>query len=338
MGFLSGLEHVAKSGWDDVDHAAGHVEHATKKAWDGAVSEAKKAGKQLSDPNSLLSQLGHTALDAAGSVPVVGTVTEGVNAGWYAAQGDYVDAATSAAAAIPIAGDAADAGRLTRDGIGLARDGKTLVSDAHDAKTITTDARAAEVASSDGPMARPADPAAHANGGGGDAGGPPTAPGGSDSPYPTGLAYRSDLPQHLAGPDGFKSNGQLLGTHNLDNATTELESRGARQVPTLKPGQPGYTVTPTGTHGISEIKYQVRNPETGKLAKGTKTAYDPAVHSDRSMLESAQKAGEKAFAKYKADPSSTKFDVSQDGINFRVYINFDKATGAPVVGNVHPIG
>ncbi|MGP3509252.1 hypothetical protein, partial [Paracidovorax citrulli] len=37
-------------------------------------------------------------------------------------------------------------------------------------------------------------------------------PGGS---LPEGLAYRLDLPEHLAGPDGFTKSGQLSGTHNL---------------------------------------------------------------------------------------------------------------------------
>lgn len=142
MGFWSSVEHVATDGWDTVKHAPGAVEHVGESAWHHAVAEAKKAGRQLADPNSLMSQLGHTALDTVGMVPVVGTVAEGVNAGWYAVQGDYGDAALSAASAIPVAGDAADAARLARDGIGLARDGETIVKDAHDAETIAKDAHA----------------------------------------------------------------------------------------------------------------------------------------------------------------------------------------------------
>jgi hypothetical protein len=33
--------------------------------------------------------------------------------------------------------------------------------------------------------------------------------------YPEGLAYRTDLPNHLFGPDGFTKSGQLSGTHNF---------------------------------------------------------------------------------------------------------------------------
>ena len=346
MSWLSSIENVAKSGWDSVKHAAGDAEHAGESAWNNAVAEAKQAGRQLSDPNSLMSQLGHTALDTVGMVPVVGSVAEGVNAGWYAAQGDYGDALLSAASAIPIVGDAADAARLTRDGIGLARDGETIVRDVHDGETIVKDVRGAETVSKDAhaveaatprpSSAGPPDPV-RTGGGGGDAGGPPEAPDRSDGGYPTGLAYRSDLPQHLAGPDGFTSSGTLHGTHNLDNATAALESRGAHQVPELETGQPGYTMRPTDTDGISEIRYQVRDPATGTLRRGAKTVYDPAVHSDQSMLQSAQKAGAEAFGRYTADPSSTRFNVTQDGINFRAYINFDRPTGAPYVGNVHPV-
>ena len=149
MGLLSSIENVAKSSWDVVKHAPGDVEHASASAWNDAVAEAKAAGRQLSDPNSLMSQLGHTALDTVGMVPMVGSMAEGANAGWYAAQGDYADAALSAAAAIPVAGEAADAARLTRDGVGLARDADTVVKDAHGAETIVKDVSTAAPVSGD---------------------------------------------------------------------------------------------------------------------------------------------------------------------------------------------
>ena len=67
--------------------------------------------------------VGHTALDVAGFVPVVGTVANLANAAWYAAEGDYVNAGISAAGAIPIAGSAANAARLTARGTQAARAG-----------------------------------------------------------------------------------------------------------------------------------------------------------------------------------------------------------------------
>lgn len=59
-----------------------------------------------------LSNHGHTALDFAGFLPGVGTVADLANAGWYAAEGDYMNASLSALGAIPIVGDAAMAAKL----------------------------------------------------------------------------------------------------------------------------------------------------------------------------------------------------------------------------------
>jgi hypothetical protein len=54
----------------------------------------------------------HGALDVAGFVPVLGAVPDLLNAGIYAAEGDYVQAGISAVAAIPVAGDAVAAGNI----------------------------------------------------------------------------------------------------------------------------------------------------------------------------------------------------------------------------------
>lgn len=59
-----------------------------------------------------ISDHAHTALDLAGFLPVVGTAADLTNAALYAAEGDYKNAAFSAASAIPVAGDAAAAARL----------------------------------------------------------------------------------------------------------------------------------------------------------------------------------------------------------------------------------
>ena len=47
---------------------------------------------------------GHDVLDAIGMIPVFGEWADGLNAAWYAAEGDDVNAAISASATIPIAG------------------------------------------------------------------------------------------------------------------------------------------------------------------------------------------------------------------------------------------
>ena len=336
MGLLSGIENDVKSDWESVKHAAGDVDHAGESAWNDAVAAAKQAGRPLSDPNSLTSQLGHTALDTIGMVPVAGSVAEAANAGWYAAQGDPIDAALSGASAIPVVGDATDAARLTKDGIGIAREADTIARDANGAEKIAKDGGEGEAARPQGSATKPPDPV-RPGGRGGDAGGPPKGADNPDGEYPIGLAYRLDLPRHLAGSDGSFSRGALQGTHNLDNAKAALESRGAYQVPVLEKGKPGYTITPTGTDGILELRYQVRTRTTGRIKQHSKTVYDPAVHSDQSILQSALKAGEQGYIQHKAAPSLTRFEVKQDGINFRVHIKVDKRTGAAYVANVHPI-
>ncbi|MFT4225348.1 RHS repeat-associated core domain-containing protein [Micropruina sp.] len=46
-------------------------------------------------------EIGHVALDLAGLVPGVGEIADGINALWYAAEGDWVNAAFSAAGMVP---------------------------------------------------------------------------------------------------------------------------------------------------------------------------------------------------------------------------------------------
>lgn len=90
---------------------------------------------------------------------------------------------------------------------------------------------------------------------------------------PEGLAYRIDLPEHLAGPDGFTKSGQLSGAHNLSNATAALDGKGAT-----------YSPAPTPTNGIFELSYNYVKPTSNKTISGSKTVYDSSVFSDRTML------------------------------------------------------
>ncbi|WP_166665506.1 polymorphic toxin-type HINT domain-containing protein [Kribbella caucasensis] len=103
-GFFEGL----KAGWED-----------NKKLFGGAA-------KFLWENKS---EIGHAALDVVGLIPVVGEVADLANAGWYAAEGDYVNAALSAASAIPVAGYAATAAkgaRYVNKGIKAGKDARTL--------------------------------------------------------------------------------------------------------------------------------------------------------------------------------------------------------------------
>lgn len=136
-------------------------------------------------------------------------------------------------------------------------------------------------------------------------------------------------PQMQCSPEPWCSHGQsssdFKGTHNLDNATKALDAKGAT-----------YSLEPTSTPGISELKYKYYDPARGKTVSGRKTVYDSRIISDKTMLEGAMKAGQQGWAKYLQNPASRVFDVSEGGINFRVYINTD-SRGNAFVGNVHPI-
>jgi uncharacterized membrane protein YeaQ/YmgE (transglycosylase-associated protein family) len=171
-------------------------------------------------------------------------------------------------------------------------------------KTTTTDANGKPIAT------QPNVPSAGANGG---------------TDAADGLAFRTDLPSHMIGPDGFTKSGQLSGTHNLTNATSSLDTVGAT-----------YTLNPTATVGIYEVPYTYINPATGKVVSGSKTVYDPAVFSDQTMLDNAQQAGQQAWKQYSQNPTDRVIDVSVGGVNFRSYINIDK-NGNAFIGNVHPI-
>ena len=59
----------------------------------------------------------HTTLDVVGMIPAVGEVADGANALVYLAEGDKVSAALSAAAMLPVGGQAATAGKWGRKGV-----------------------------------------------------------------------------------------------------------------------------------------------------------------------------------------------------------------------------
>jgi hypothetical protein len=269
----------------------------------------------------------HTVLDIAGFIPGLGAIPDLINAGIYAAEGDKLNAGLSLGAAVPIVGDAAK-------GTSMVVKGGKEVLEAGAKKAVREGAEAAgekavkeglEAAGTKGANEAVQGGAKHAD----DAAPPPTGgskpPGGSGQPgMPDGLSYRTDLPQHLAGPHGFK--GQALhGTHNVDNAVAELKGRGL-----------SYRVEPTGTKGISELKYDVVKSD-GTVKTYSKTVYDPKIYSDAKMLDLAQAAGEKGYAAFKNNPSGpATFDIVEGGVNMRVYIN-KTPEGVPFVGNVHPI-
>lgn len=117
-----------------------------KGLWDRTVDSVKEdwhdAGDFVKRNADVISEVGHTALDVAGMVPVIGAVADGVNAGWYAAAGDYTNAGLSLAGMVPGVGDAAIAGKLAMKGAKLAaKAGKTIDVGK---KVLNTGARAYE--------------------------------------------------------------------------------------------------------------------------------------------------------------------------------------------------
>ncbi|MFE7838818.1 polymorphic toxin-type HINT domain-containing protein [Streptomyces sp. NPDC057474] len=121
------------------------------------------------------SDIGHAALDVVGLIPVVGEVADLANCGWYAAEGEYVDAALSCASAIPFAGYGATAAKAARYG------DKAL--DAID--TAGDTARAADNAADAGRAADTGTPPA---------GGTPDAPTGPKDPAPAAPANPAPAP------------------------------------------------------------------------------------------------------------------------------------------------
>lgn len=65
-------------------------------------------------------EVGHVALDLAGLIPGVGEIADGANALWYAAGGDWVNAAFSAAGLVPGLGAAAIAAKYAKKAGGAA--------------------------------------------------------------------------------------------------------------------------------------------------------------------------------------------------------------------------
>lgn len=66
------------------------------------------------DDTNWFSEIGHLVLDGLGLIPVVGEAFDAINAVWYAAEGNVVDAGLSAAALVPFLGWGSTAGKWTR--------------------------------------------------------------------------------------------------------------------------------------------------------------------------------------------------------------------------------
>ncbi len=117
----AGADPIVDWDWAAMD-AACHPERVVKPEV-VAPKEAKKAEKE---PSAFSEGL-HTLLDVVGMIPVVGEIADGANALIYAAEGDYANAAMSAASMIPLAGNVVGAAKLAKRGMKLVQKAKKLI-------------------------------------------------------------------------------------------------------------------------------------------------------------------------------------------------------------------
>ncbi len=229
-------------GWGWVGDAAGAVKDGIRSAGDGfgaALDDARRAAANVSPAT-----IGHTALDVVGLVPVVGEVADLANAGWYAAEGNYVDAGLSAASAIPIAGWGATGAKWVKTGVNVAdaaNDGVRMVDNVGDGAravdNVADGARAGDQASDGAKVVEDAAPPTQTGGGKGP-GEPPDGPGGDKR---TGGAADEPEPGAGAGRDGTSGRGRLTGS--LDDLTpaersyVELELNAGRNVEMIPRGE-----------------------------------------------------------------------------------------------------
>ena len=98
--------------YDHYGYFLGKLMNATKYVqpayW---ASKAIDGGDSWNKATATLDKYSHEVLDVAGMVPVLGVIPDAINAVAYLAEGDYVNAAISGAAMIPVYGQGATAGK-----------------------------------------------------------------------------------------------------------------------------------------------------------------------------------------------------------------------------------
>jgi hypothetical protein len=116
-------------------------EHLLSSGANDFASAMKGAAKAVE--NMSPSEIGHTVLNGIGMIPGLGAPADAINAGWYAAQGDWGSAALSAATAIPGIGDFVGGARLGATALKLGEDGvkaERLIKDGTEAASVAKNA------------------------------------------------------------------------------------------------------------------------------------------------------------------------------------------------------
>ncbi|WP_299531726.1 CdiA family toxin C-terminal domain-containing protein [uncultured Herbaspirillum sp.] len=124
------------------------------------------------------------------------------------------------------------------------------------------------------------------------------------------IPVREDLIDHLR--NGKVAGKEISGGHNEKNFMQTLDSAKGTLVSRTE-------VAP----GIYEIEYRLPKG-SGKTPK-TKTVYDPKVHDDISMGNSAQEAAAKGMIQYQIDRNPRQY-VIVNGISFYVPVNKDSGS------------
>lgn len=106
----------------DGHHERGEYGSSAEQLSQAAAGEGGVAwGSTAEADDGFFSDIGHTVLDVAGLVPIIGEPADAANAAWYTADGDYSNAALSAAAMVPLAGWAATGGKFGVKGVRAVR-------------------------------------------------------------------------------------------------------------------------------------------------------------------------------------------------------------------------
>jgi hypothetical protein len=137
MGWLDPISDISKLAGKAL-HAGENLAEDGAKGFAGAMKDAAKAVTKMSP-----SEIGHTALNVAGMIPVIGAPADAINAGWYAAQGDWGNAALSAATAIPGLGDVVGGARLGATALKIGEDGVEIAKDGVEAERAVKGGEAA---------------------------------------------------------------------------------------------------------------------------------------------------------------------------------------------------
>jgi hypothetical protein len=122
---LNTVKNTAKQSFNTVKTGFNTVKNTVKSGYKTVKSGFNTVKDSLKNVN--WRDAGHTALDIAGFIPVVGAVADVANAAWYLAEGDYTNAALSAVSALPGVGDAIGAvGKGGKAALKLAKGNKLL--------------------------------------------------------------------------------------------------------------------------------------------------------------------------------------------------------------------